>query len=342
MHDMLVATWFVADQQGEGTWFPQIGGNSADAGAKAIYWRCVVTFYATSLAHNPHNPHAFFTNTDLPSVDGVDIAALFARWEVEVIHVPITYRIPLGRVDSWGNQFYIFDIIDFCANSGRWPSAVILDSDVVWTSPAQPLERQVLADGVVSYVHDLDAYPAGTPINGVMREDLARFMARHGGPVQDTIVYCGGEIFCATLPAMRRIAEQVPPLWQAILAGEPDAPKEEAHLLSLLYIIDGYPLGNGDAFIKRMWTTFKYHDVVPGDERLAIWHLPAEKRSGFPDLFARLVAHGLEKKAPAELAVSREEMGRIFGIPRRSPSKWLRDVRSKVAEHAGRRLARAR
>ncbi|KHL24895.1 hypothetical protein PK98_13570 [Croceibacterium mercuriale] len=339
---MLVATWFVADQQGEGTWFPQIGGNSADAGAKAIYWRCVVTFYATSLQHNPHNPHAFFTNTDLPSVDGIDIAALFARWGVEVIRLPITYRIPLGRVDSWGNQFYIFDIIDHCARSGRWPSVIVLDSDVVWTSAAEPMERQVTLDGALSYVHDLDAYPAGEQINGVTREQLVRFMARHGGPVQDTMVYCGGEIFCATLPAMIAMADRVPALWQAILAGEEDAPKEEAHLLSLLYVMEGYPLGNADPFIKRMWTTFKHNNLVPGDERLAIWHLPAEKRSGFPALFARLKGHGLERRDPLELAVSREEMGRIFGVPRRSPAKWLRDMRSKVSEHAGKRLAGAR
>lgn len=340
MREMLVATWFVADQDDEGTWFPQIGSNSADAGAKAIYWRCIATFYATSLAHNPDNPHAFFTNTDLPSVDGVDIAALFDRWGVEVVRLPISHRLPPGRVDSWGNQFYVFDVIDHCAETGRWPSVLVLDSDVVWTSSVEALERQVASDGVLSYVHDLVPYPAGTPVNEVMREDLARFMARHGGPEQDTIVYCGGEIFCATLPEVQRLADQVRPLWQAVLDGEPDVPLEEAHLLSVLYAMNRYPLGNADAFIKRMWTTFKYHDVEPGDEQLMLWHLPAEKRSGFPDLFARLVAAGLETRPPAEVAPGRAELARVFGIPRRSPGKWVRDVRSKVGEHAGRRLSR--
>lgn len=334
MSELLIATWFVADRPDEATYFPQIGRHSADAGAKAVYWRCILCFYATSLALNPDHPHAFFTNTDLPSVDGIDVARLFARWGVEVVRLPIRYRVPPGRVDSWGNQFYIFDVIDHLVAVRRWRSAIILDSDVVWTKPAGAIAERVARDGVLTYTHDLDAYAAGAPINGVTREELAAFMARHGGPRRDSIVYCGGEIFCGTLDAMARIAARVPPLWQAVLAGEEGAPKEEAHLLSLIYAMEDMPIGNADDVIKRMWTTFHHHTVTTADLALPLWHLPSEKRSGFPDLFAQLRAAGLESNAPADLGITPGMMARIFGIPRRSAGKLIRDLSAKIGDKA--------
>lgn len=331
---MLIGTWFVADSAEEGTYFPQLNENSASASAHAVYWRCILAFYATSLAQNPHNPHVFFTNTIVPSIDGVDLAGLFARWGVEVVLLPITYRLPKGRVGSWGNQFYIFDVIDHLAATRRWPSALILDSDVVWTAPATALEAALGRDQVLTYVHDLDAYAAGAEINGLTREALAGFSARHGGPSSSTMVYCGGEIYAATLDATVRIAARARLLWQAILAGAEGAPKEEAHLLSIIYAMEGFRLGTADPFIKRMWTTFQHNTIEPADLDLPIWHLPAEKRSGFAELFAYIRGHDLTKASPADLDLGRGRLARMFGIPRRSGGKLVRDFSAKLIEKA--------
>jgi hypothetical protein len=332
--EMLIATWFVADSTEEGTYFPQLDENSSSASAHAVYWRCILAFYATSLTQNPRSPHAFFTNPSLPLIDGVDFAALFGRWGIEVVVLPITYRLPKGRVGSWGNQFYIFDVIEHLAAVRRWPSAVVLDSDVVWTSTAAPMEAALAREQVLSYVHDLDAYPAGSEINGLTREALAGFATRHGGPPAATMVYCGGEIYAATLDASTRIAARTRSLWPAIVAGEEGAPKEEAHLLSILYTMEGYRLGTADPYIKRMWTTFQHNTVHPADLDLPIWHLPAEKKSGFVELFADMRGRDLEHAAPTDLDLRPQRLARMFGIPKRSAGKLVRDFSAKLIERA--------
>ena len=196
-----------------------------------MYWRCVVAFYATSVPWNPLRRHVFFTNTDLPTVDGVNVGQLFQRWGVETVRLPVTHRLPPGRVTSWGNQFFIFDIIDYAARSKRWPGMVVLDSDVIWTSSGDALETAIEESGLITYVHDLDAYPAGARINGVTREELGRFASRHSDKSFDGIVYCGGEIFAATLEETTRIAQIAPELWESVKESDEDAPQEEAHLI---------------------------------------------------------------------------------------------------------------
>ena len=80
-----IITWFVADDAASATWFPQVGGRSDAPEAQATYWRCTVAFFASSLALNPGARHMFYTNTRVPRIDGTDLAALFERWNVEVV-----------------------------------------------------------------------------------------------------------------------------------------------------------------------------------------------------------------------------------------------------------------
>jgi hypothetical protein len=123
------------------------------------------------------------------------------------------------------------------------------------------------------------------------------------------------------------LATQLPPLWARILAGEADAPREEAHLLSILYAGNGYAIGTADRFIRRMWTTFKRNTLRPEDRELAIWHLPAEKKTGFTDLFRSLAIARDEPQALSDRTIEQ-----IFGFPRRGPRKLLRDGALKLIE----------
>ena len=79
-----IITWFVADDAANATWFPQVGGRSDAPEAQATYWRCTVAFFASSLGLNPGARHMFYTNTRVPRIDGVDLAALFARWRAMI------------------------------------------------------------------------------------------------------------------------------------------------------------------------------------------------------------------------------------------------------------------
>jgi hypothetical protein len=74
-----IATWFVADDAATATFFPQVGSRSDAPETQAVYWRCVLCFYASSLVLNPAQPHVFFTNTALPTIDGIDFAAVLVK-----------------------------------------------------------------------------------------------------------------------------------------------------------------------------------------------------------------------------------------------------------------------
>ena len=329
---MLIATWFVSDTASEATFFPQIGRSSSGVVAQKIYWRCILAFYATSLSHNRNFPHALFTNASPPVIDGIDLKKVLDRWGVELIDLPITHRLSKSRVQEWGNQFYILDILNYIAETKRWPSCIILDADVVWTSKADDIRRSIERFGVLTYVHDLDAYAEGQPINGVTRKQLARFASAHDTKEHQTLVYCGGEIYAATLEETISVAERAQRLWLDLIRGDGELPREEAHLLSVIYAIHGYQLGTADQYIKRMWTTLKHNTVVPSDFNLTLWHLPAEKRTGFNDLFDYMQKRGvaIASNGPSDLQITRDRLGQIFGIPRRTIRNLLRYMNSKL------------
>lgn len=327
-----IATWFVADDAAAATFFPQVGSRSDAPETQAIYWRCVLCFFASSLAVNPIQPHLFYTNAALPTIDGVNFADTFARWGVEVVRLPITYRLPKGAVEMWGNQFYIFDILAHIRDRGTADRYVVLDSDCLWLRPVDTLAAAIERHGVATYRLDADEHPVDMVINGRSRADLARYIRTHGGEAGERAHYLGGEIFAATRAETVRLSRGIEALWPEITSDAPHAPREEAHALSVLYALNGYPAGTANPFVRRMWTTFHRNNLARSDRALTIWHMPAEKRSGFAAMFAA-IAPAVERGAgPAELDLAPDRYARWMGHPRRSPAKFARDLTAKLRE----------
>lgn len=335
--DTAICTWFVADDPRDATFFPQVGGRSDAPAVQAVYWRCAVAFFASSLALNPDARHVFLTNTRVPCVDGTDIARLFADWGVEVVTLPITYRLPPQSVGAFGNQFYIFDVIDHFAANPPARRAIVLDSDCLWVKPVAEMAWAIDAHGALTYEMGLVEYAADQPINGVTRQQMARFLGSVGGPAVDALPYHGGEIYAATQSTTERISARAKELWPLVAAQGDDAPREEAHFLSVLYALEGIAPGTANRFIRRMWTTFKHNNLMPSDAGLALWHLPAEKKTGFADLFARIVAEpGLHPSRDAvRMGLTMADYRRYMGWPRRRPAKLVRDLGQKVLQKVG-------
>jgi hypothetical protein len=334
--DAVISSWFVSDDPENASFFPQIGRSSDTSEAKAIYWRCILCFFASSIAVNPHNTHVFFTNSNLPIIDGVDVAQAFDQWQVSVVHLPLNYRLPLGRVEAWGNQFYIFDIIRYLAEFGQHERYVVLDCDCVWMRPVADLEKAIGQYGVLTYLIDEREYGEGESINGLSRQGMARFLSSVGSKPRDSIPYCGGEIFAATRHEIKRLAGQIDCVWAHVLATDNDTPKEEAHLLSILYAMNNYEIGTANPFIKRIWTTFKRNNVEASDFDLTVWHLPAEKMFGFRRLFLKLLANRHDYRDIASLGFRPAVYGLAMGIPRRNANKLMRDIAAKLLQRLSR------
>lgn len=326
-----ICTWFVSDGAGEATYSPQLGARSDASEAQAVYWRCTLCFYASSIVANPGRHHIFFTNAAMPVVDGVDVEQTLRQWGVEIVRFPITYRLPKGAVQAWGSQFYTFDVIDYLARSGTADRYLILDSDIVWVKPADALEAAIDREGALTYEIGFDEHPEAEEINGVSRAALARFLSTMRDGVPDTIPYFGGEFFAATHGEVVKLSESLKLVWPKILRLEPDAPKEDGHMLSILFALRGHRPGTANPFIRRMWTTFKHNNLRPEDAGLTLWHLPAEKKTGFAELFQR-ISHPIAVPAPADLGLDLATYRRALGVPRRRPVKFARDLSAKILE----------
>ena len=189
---------------------------------------------------------------------------------------------------------------------------------------------------MLTYLIDEDEHAADELINGLSRQGMARFFSRVGGEYRRSIPYCGGEIFAATLCEIEKLAREIDGLWAHVLAFDKDAPKEEAHLLSIMYAINDYEIGTANPFIKRIWTTFNRNNVEASDFDLTVWHLPSEKMFGFRRLFLKLLANRHDYRDIAGLGFRPAVYGLAMGIPRRSCNKLVRDVAAKLLQRLSR------
>jgi hypothetical protein len=337
--DLCICTWLYADSSQEQEPHYQLRGSSSSARFQAVYWRCVALFFATSVRQNAGARHVLFTNVDsLPVVDGVSIASLLDSLDVEIVRLPLTFRTPPGYYHLWGTQFYVFDILRYlAANVGPSDAAILLDSDCVWISGVEPMWGALRRDGALTYVV---TYAPEWNVNGLTPADMSAIAGSLlGRDVRYPFVYCGGEFIAATAAELERLAEETALVWNQLMErhgrNEPVF-HEEAHTLSYVYYKLAYPVGNGDPFIRRIWTDSLRppNNATTHDHGLTVWHVPAEKRLGirrlFPDIPRRTSPLWT---LPANGPLQRY-LGSALGIPRSSAGKRLRDLGRRVYERA--------
>ncbi len=331
----VISTWLVEDSNQNATYFPQMRGESSDSGIKLAYWRCVFVFFATSLAVNQHASHRLYTNVTPPNFDGIDGAAVLVDWGVEIVVLPITFRLKKGSVNKWGNQFYILDVLRRISESDEEARHIILDSDCVWNKSVKSIEEAVDKYRILTYDVYRENRDSERKINGVSERDLTEFVKKQYS-MNKEITYCGGEFFAATTSSVRILVNSMDHLWGISQDDVLGAPQEEAHFLSVLYGIMDIEIGTADKFIRRIWTSVRGSSTRTNDIRLTIWHLPAEKRLGFSTSFANIRAAILRKGDLPFLVKQQPYLRRHFGVPKRSVSKFVNDI----IRLSGLRLAR--
>jgi hypothetical protein len=337
----IIATWR-ADTAQDQAHFPQVSGDIASADFQAVYWRCVACFFATLARVGSPARRVLFTSAErLPVVDGIDLNHLLDELGVEVIRLPLRHRLTHPSIKSWGNQFYLLDIIREAQRCLSFESLVVLDCDCVWTRPTDALFADLNRFGVLTLQL---SHPEQEVINGISRRDMKRAAELFlGKPLSHVPHYVGGEIFACRQDLMARVQQLADGLWKMLSNPSADPPllREEAHLLSLVYDLMDIPPGTADAHIKRMWTTFHFHNVTQDDieSSRCLWHLPAEKQSGFVSLFGEVV-----RPQSRFWSIPQEELPRylagMMGLPRRDLTKWKRDLAAKLREKAAAALSK--
>lgn len=329
----LLATGFVSDSAGEGTSFPSAGGNSADLRVQAIYWRCLTVFFASARITNPGLRLALFSNVPAPQVDGIDIGAVLDRLGVEQRRLPLVSRLSPGKTAAWGNVLYFLDILDSLdAQPGNLRLA-LTDSDVVVTGPIDEMFGLLDNHEFAGYI--VDSAP-DEPINGMTPLEMARAASEIDGLERDgPVPHYGGELLATTPMAWSKARTLFHDLFARADAGDGDAgrARTEEHLYSIAFATLGGGVADANHLMKRIWTSPRYTTSRPGDERLPMWHMPAEKRYGLADLFRDLARRGFPLDMTAEefryLAASR------CGLPSKSAGKIVRDGIRQVASKLG-------
>jgi hypothetical protein len=335
--DTYICTWLYADSAEDESTFHQVPGRSSTERFQETYWRCVSLFFVTSVRQQPDARHLLFTNvTALPVVDGVRIDSLLDSMGVEIVRLPLNFRTPPGYYHAWRNQFYAFDIARYLSKRLRSDdAAVVLDSDCVWISSGRPMTDALRRDGSLTYVV---TYPVDRETNGLTRAGMSDVAASIlGRAVPDPLIYCGGELLAATGAQFVRIATEAEAVWQELMArhtrGE-ETFKEEGQTLSFIYYKLGFPLGNGDPFVRRIWTgSFGAHNnAVAGDHGLVVWHLPLEKRFGMRRLFPQVAdRQSLLWTLPTDDEL-REFLGSTLGVERNPIPKRFLDGGRRVVD----------
>ena len=336
-----ISTWFYAEREGAESVYPQVGGRSSSTWFQAVYWRCVVDFFAASARVNPDAHHRLYTNVDaVPDVDGFDTAAFLDRLSVETVVLPYAWEPPSGYYGAWANQFYVLDVVQHLAATLPAPDAVglVLDSDCVFTRPVGPLVAAAREHGALTL--DANVGPDEEQ-NGLTPRQMGRLYADldgrgdGAGGAAPVATYVGGEIVAGTRDALVAVSDEAERVWPEMLRRfEAGLPKfnEEAHLLSYVYHRLGYPVGTADPFLDRIYTWFTGATVRPGHEDLMLWHLPNEKRLGLRRLFEAVCDERSWFWSGAADGAWRQRLGATLGVPGRTPQKWVRDVLQAVRD----------
>lgn len=279
-----IATWFYKESADEASFYPQAGQRGDAELTHSIYMQIQVPFFTTFSRYNPQCQLLFFTNTrQLPPY----LRSLFSRLQVEVVQLPYLCKPPKGWYKAWQNQFFLYDILRYMGSRmAATDTILICDADCLCRHSLTPLFNEVRLQG--SALYELSTDPT-EPLNGLNLQQMEElYAACYDEAPSQPLSYYGGEFIALRGDVVAKVNNAYQPLWefnlQQFRQGLPKL-NEEALFFSLL--AERLHLRNrlANRYVKRMWTTPRFNNVMRGDEQLAVWHLPYEKKRGLHRLF---------------------------------------------------------
>lgn len=317
-----IITWFYRESADEASFYPQMGQRGDSALVHSVYMQIQVPFFRTFRHYNPKARLLFFTNLRREGLPRF-LLGLFDELGVETVTLPYERRPPKGWYGAWQNQFYLYDILGWMGGRMKADDALLVcDADCLCRTPLDGLFDEIRKQGSALYEFITDR---SATINGITLPEMEAFYTDcYGTPPRSPLAYYGGEFIGLRGDSVCRINEAYAGLWAFNLArADRREPKlnEEAHVLSVL--AERLDLRNAVAnrYVKRMWTSPQFNNVCPEDERLAVWHLPYEKKRGLYRLFRLLE----KQKGLGDEERFWHRAKELTGVPAVSLRKRLRD-----------------
>ncbi|MDU1538944.1 MAG: hypothetical protein E6902_04910 [Paeniclostridium sordellii] len=326
-----ISTWLYIESKDDESYYDQVGGSTTDKRIQDIYWKCVFDFFHSSLKFNKECKHIFFTNKNIDNVviGKIQIRDFFKQNNISVVNIELTNKTPKDWFGSWRNQFYIFDILKYIKEEfSDEDKFLILDSDCVFTKNIGNLFLN-LSTNTINYNIN---YDKNQIVNGISEVQMTEIYNEIFNKNEDLIHYYGGEFFVGSMNTISKILTEFELLWEQNLkrySANKMKLNEEAHFLSCIYKSLNIENNEGNNFIKRMWTSFKFNNINNEDMELPIWHLPAEKQTGFNTMFNK-ISVDYKKYLDIDEKEYRDMLKQNFGIPSRTFKKYVLDIKSII------------
>lgn len=281
-------TWFYSEKSDDESYYPSVGGNTSSVNFQHVYWKCIYDFYSSAMItdRGSISKYIFFTNvTNLPVVDDINFSVFFKENNIEVVILELTRKTPKDWYGAWRNQFYLFDVLEYLKD--KRGNYLILDSDCIIRKDLLKVFEDIKKEKNISYEI---GYPIAHNINGITIQEMRKLYVEFYGESEqlDGLTYIGGEIIGISSSLIESVMNEFEVIWNKNYYRYKDNVfklNEEAHFLSLIYFRLGYTKHSAQKYIKRMWTAIQCDNIDSNDGELYIWHLPAEKKYGFSNLF---------------------------------------------------------
>ena len=333
----ILATWICLDSKENASYFPSSKGMSSDVEIQNIYWKCLACSMYTARYFNADLRLVVFSNAEvLPIIDGINFRELFKKLNIEFHITPFNFQTPEGYYGNWRNQFYEFSIFEYISNSTFFINTdkfCLIDSDCIITNSLDRMFNQLDSNQFIHYLLD---YSESHIINGISRKEMKSiFENLEQNPIDKIPAYYAGEFFATTILGVKQVYDTFKLLWPKLISLHEKKElilNEEAHVLSYIYFKLCQENNIANKFIKRLWTDpTTLRNVQKGDHHLSIWHLPAEKRHGFKELFVFLSKYHFSIKK-CDSAKFLGQLESMFTVPKLTTKRKFYYFIKKIAK----------
>lgn len=248
--------------------------------------------------------------------------------EAEWLEAPFDSRTPVPLGPTFQSSLYTIDAINALVQAATTDDEplLLLDPDCLAVRPLAALAARA--------TQRIGAYPLNFApeyvSNGLSGTQAAVLHTKLNPQLHGVPPYFGGEYYGFTRNLMLPIQERIRGALQLSVAlareGQPRFSTEE-HIMN--YALRGVDVDVVDDSVRRIWTA-PTHRTVTGDEgSLTLWHLPSEKDRGFPR--ALQAARERESWFYSDESTFRRHMGKLLGLGRRPPSRFVYDTVAREA-----------
>lgn len=277
------------------------------------YFKAMTVAFASLRRWNPALSLLLITN-EMPPTQYADS---LGRLGVSIRMTEFEHRPPEGFAARFNASLYMLDAMAACASQ----STLFVDPDVLCI---RPLDRMLQSVGERVGGLPID-YPLDHDINGLSRREAAKLHVLLGEPEQ-LAAHFGGECYVIPESKAEELRTRTELAWGLALTRHSSGLSRfttEEHLLS--YGLRAMPVARLDREVRRIWTAARYRTVTGAEDRLTLWHLPAEKDRGFITLYPSVLDADSWFWAAKQPDFARRA-GRAMGMRERKPARFLRDL----------------